>query len=520
MEGFQATGSDVVLLNLTRNGAEVFDESFSPAFTYSVFEEDTIIGYKNPRVKLSFSATDLEPRFRFTYSRKMQPMNDAMAQLMDVNAKFKDLLPETAWEEEPPQAKEGWSPPGERIHSYDNDGESFEVWSATLANRDAMNIMKNMKILIPLFIEGGTVDFLDDDGVPENQWTFDRWRLFLVYRVDKTEYTLAAFSTSYRNWVFPSEAIVDSLPSSAIVPTPDLSFDKAPAVKNALELPSRERISQFIVLPPFQHSCHGWQLYTAITGYFLEDSNVFEITVEEPNEHFDNLRDYCDLARLEQDEDFQALELPTGLPSELLTSKSPAPIGLILPEKAADALRKKYKIAPRQFSRVLEIHLLGKIPSYHRTITRITRKAASKDPYDRSYYFWRLLVKNRVYWRNQSALKDVPEGERISKLEDTVEFSQQQYEELLQGYAKRVASGLAAAVEEGNVSGDSEQPAPAPSNGTNGAAARKRPLIEDSDDDDEVESAPSKRQATEELLDRTPKVALKATLEEVDDVEG
>jgi histone acetyltransferase 1 len=94
-----------------------------------------------------------------------------------------------------------WTPPGPRLAKYRDDGRGFEVWAAGMADRKAMAIMKNMKVLIPMFIDGGTVTFLEDDDVPVNAWTIGRWTLFLLYQVDGSEYTLAGFATSYRLWV-------------------------------------------------------------------------------------------------------------------------------------------------------------------------------------------------------------------------------------------------------------------------------------------------------------------------------
>lgn len=60
----------------------------------------------------------------------------------------------------------------------------------------------------------------------------------------------------------------------------------------------RARISQFVILPPFQHQGHGSQLYNAIVSTFLKNPKILDFTVEDASEAFDSLRDHCDYKRL------------------------------------------------------------------------------------------------------------------------------------------------------------------------------------------------------------------------------
>ncbi len=194
---------------------------------------------------------------------------------------------------------------------------------------------------------------------------------------------------------------------------------------------SRERISQFLILPPFRGKSHGTHLYEAMMQKFLSDSNVFEVTVEDPNEAFDDLRDWCDLNRLRGQEAFTSIGLVERIPLEALRPSAPFPKHLLLPLQVVDRVRQENKIAPRQFWRLVEMQLLSRIPTLHRNTARITRKAASADNHDRSYYFWRLLVKERLYRHNLDQLSQLDHGERIKKLEETLKSVQQDYERLL-----------------------------------------------------------------------------------------
>ena len=165
--------------------------------------------------------------------------------------------------------------------------------------------------------------------------------------------------------------------------------------------------------------------------HFLRDINLFEISVEDPSEAFDDLRDLCDLRRLRAIPAFSNLTVADIMPQDHLKSDAPIPVDLIVSSEVANNLRRQTKIFPRQFARLLEMHLLDKIPPLHRNTARITRKAASADSNDRRYYFWRLLVKERLYKHNYDALAQMDHAERIEKLEETIASVQEGYERLL-----------------------------------------------------------------------------------------
>lgn len=259
-------------------------------------------------------------------------------------------------------------------------------------------------------------------------------------------YTFAGFSTSYRLWVFPTKEIrtalsefLPSSPDSDTPPptTPDPERETYPTPFNPLNHPSRERISQFLILPPYQHHSHGPTLYNTMYSHFHTDPHVFEITLEDPNEAFDDLRDYCDLFHLRRNPAFASLTLASTVPADTLRPSEPVPLALLLPQARVAALRAASKLAPRQFARVLELQLLAQVPARHRSAARITRRAASADPHDRRYYLWRLLVKERVFRRNRDQLAQLDAAERVEKVEETVRNVEAEYARLLEGVERR-----------------------------------------------------------------------------------
>ena len=251
-----------------------------------------------------------------------------------------------------------------------------------------------------------------------------------------------------------------------------------------LQSPSRERISQFIILPPYIGEGHGPQLYELIVKQWLADQYVCEFTVEDPNEAFDRLRDLADLKRLRQSPEFASLNLADTIPDDALKPDAPVPIDLILPLDTVETIRAKSRISPRQFSRLLEMQLLSKIPARHRTKARITRKAKSPDSNDRKYFFWRLVLKERLYRQHRDVLLQLDKEERVQKVEETVEGVQEEYVDLIDAAERRQ-------LEDKNAADDTHEDSP-----LNGTTGRKRRVIdededEEGEDDDDVGSSSS-----------------------------
>lgn len=465
--------NDCTYIQFDRAGEDAFSEPFHPAFTYPIFGEDEkIVGYQGLRLDLRFRSHDLKPSLRIKHKRKIDPktLPEEVREAMEIESKLTDYLPDDLIvNEDLKELAEGasdWKPPGEMVQSHSEKGSTWQIWQSPLNDPRTLSIISNMRICIPFYIEGGTCDFLND---PE--WTLERWKVFLLYQVDsnvgqgQSPYCLAGFATSYRNLVLPRMTASTSASDSEWTPEAQDSI--------VLDVPARERISQFLILPPFQGKGLGTLLYNVATATFLSDDLVFEITVEDPNEAFDDMRDYCDLARLVVDSDFTSLSLlfakkdSATLTDADLSSDSDLPeLRLIVGSDKLNTIRLKHKLQPRQFSRLVEMHLLASIPARNRSVNRITRKHRASDSWDRAYYVWRLLVKARVWRRNKDSLMQLEEGERIGKLEDAVSSVQDEYERVWEEFQKR--QSLAATRAKSQTK-----------------AARKRVLIDDEDEESE-----------------------------------
>ncbi|KAF1962035.1 acyl-CoA N-acyltransferase [Byssothecium circinans] len=522
LEEWITNATECFEINLVRPKKEgepvpVFAESFPPAFTYLIFnEKEDLVGYKNPSINLTFRANDLKPSITVAFDEKLDLSN-----IMQEGEEQIDLV--KIWEQHlpayvfnPSEAPEApsendptsmtWKPPGSLLHSFALHGKQYEVWSTNMSDPAARQIWDNMRILTHLYIEGATYPELDD------QWSTERWTLYLMYEVTPIDmeegtssYTLAGFSTSYRYWIFPTLEVMratNSLPSppssangdASTYPKPRLTIDpKTQLVAdriNALETPSRERISQFLILPPYQGQSLGAQLYETIFADLVKKPFIYEIPVEDPSEEFDAMRDYSDIVYLRKIPEFNSLTLPSTMPPESMHKSAPIPRDQILGNDVnLDDLRHKCKIVPRQFNRMLELHLFSTIKPFNRNKNRITRKDKSSNENDRKYYFWRLALKDRIYRQSADVLEQIEDpSERVEKLELAVDSQQQEYEEREEGIRRRMKWS------KGEIKN---------SEGSQSRGKRKRVVVEEDDDDgDEWEDLEEEATSSKKQMNR------------------
>ena len=320
------------------------------------------------------------------------------------------------------------------------------MWEGSLADPAVKQLVERIQIFVPLFIEGGTQISADSSDA-------DRWTIFFLYQKKNVpdqpaQYTFNGYCTTYRFFLM----MVPTPPSSPIQATSsaleDLELGKDDF--DLSSLPCRSRISQFIILPPFQGRGIGPQLYRAIYDRFLQHAPTVEVTVEDPNEAFDDMRDIADLYHLRNLPEFAALHLNTSL-------VLPSPDGWvpqnIVDPAAAEAARRKAKMAPRQFARVLEMHLMAHLPDAVRPGIAppdddgpAVAAAAAKPTKEQRHELrlWKLIVGQRITRQNKDALGELEIPARIKKLDETVSSVAFDYARLLlkaETYAESLGGG-------------------------------------------------------------------------------
>jgi len=417
----------------------------TPEFTYPIFGEDeAIFGYQGLSISLAFAAHNLTPHLTITYDKKFPDQGEVKAS--DIKEALKDFLPSAAFSE---SARESvledakaadFTPPGQKIHTFKSDENTFEIYCASLSDPKAKQIVENMQILVPLYIEGGTMLEL------EHSWLNARWKLFLMYKVHDdvpattSRFSLAGYGTSFRNFTFTDRQNVEPQSETHVSIDEVIAEWSGTAKSNEhlIDLPCRERLSQFIILPPYQGNGLGSLLYNTMYTELINPPNVIEFTVEDPNEAFDDMRDVCDMAHLvAHNQTFADLKINAGISGSKLRQDEVIPIDEIVDGKAKESIRKTSKIMPRQLARLVEMRTLAKISRLNRSVSRITRKEKASNENDRAFYFWRLYVKERLYLQNRDVLVQLDPEDRVDKLEATLESIQNDYERLLAMVEKR-----------------------------------------------------------------------------------
>jgi histone acetyltransferase 1 len=164
------------------------------------------------------------------------------------------------------------------------------------------------------------------------------------------------------------------------------------------------------------------------------------------------LRDLNDLARLRLVPEFAALKI---------NNKAVARAKGVVPKDIVNAdtlqkIRQDIKIAPRQFSRLVEMHLLSHLPTSVRQ--SLLRENPSKVPdlkaREHEYHLWKLLTKQRLYRHNRDSLMQLDRSERIEKLEEALGSVEADYARLLRAFDSKHSE------KEGAVNGSSKRASP------------------------------------------------------------
>ncbi|KAJ8324426.1 histone acetyltransferase 1 [Batrachochytrium dendrobatidis] len=365
-----STHNDPSVANKTASEADHAID-FHPLYTYPVFgDEEKVFGYKDLKIKLYYAAGSLYTYLGFTYSSRIGEGASKMfapgVQPQNVVEMINQKIPAGAahnydqFMKQVRQDEHTFRPMGVKIHEYTVDNKVFEMYECTFDTLNFIEYHKRLQTFLLWFIEGAS--YLEDKD--------KNWQFVLVF---EKESNFASGSPVYK--------IVGYLSYYPFYHYPDTR---------------RMRISQFIILPPYQHQGHGRKLYTTMMDKFIGDSTVVDITVEDPNDEFQDLRDRCDVQRL-------------------LECKALAGLSAPLDSQCFNAIRGKYKLCKRQAYRCLEIVLLHQL---NRNDARANR-------------LYRLFVKARIFQQNCDVLKSLPFDERVDRLHETYLALEQDYQNVL-----------------------------------------------------------------------------------------
>ncbi|KAJ3558115.1 hypothetical protein NPX13_g9784 [Xylaria arbuscula] len=463
-EEWTANANDAITLSLVRPSASSIDKvaSFKPKFTYPIFgEEERIFGYKGLKVNIQFDARNLRPHLSISSSKKFKAVGEVEA--VDVKEVLKDYLPGVAlqtrseYEKALKDVRDTWTPPGRLVKTAEKNGETYEIWRGILADPAVKQLIRRIQITALLLIEGGSYIGLDAEGNDDPEDSLARWTVFLVYKkqvgadsTEKNQYLFQGFSTVYDFWMYQQPLSLGSTreANAPIQRKHDDSWELPHGDLDLAKLPRRARISQFLILPPYQGKGVGALLYDTIFDLYMADVFTKEITVEDPNEDFDLLRDICDLKYLRKKvPEFDALKVNNNIsiPEKggllhnntqiTLSNAAGSSSDGIVDVAKLEEMRVKAKIAPRQFWRLVEMHLMSTLPTSVRPQADDDAESMRPPPPkadQKVYSLWRLLLKQRIYRHNVLILAELETTERIIKLNETVNNVEWEYARILE----------------------------------------------------------------------------------------
>lgn len=308
-------------------------------------DNENIFGYKDLSINVYFSAGPLDVFYEVKYSQKVDDMPDnegLKADNVSVITKFFSGAYYTNLNEflEVSEKKaKNFEPVGELLHEFTIDGRTFQINICDSSTANFQKYHSKLEFFIFWYIDAASR--IDHD---------EHWKFFVVYEKyqngsGETRYASVGYSSTYMYFHYPDK--------------------------------HRPRISQFLILPPFQRMGIGTELMNQMYKHFQADEKVCDITVEDAGEDFQRLRNTVDARLLKQ--------LPSYAPEQLLKGFN---------IEMAQEAKSKFKINPKQSRIICEILRLGVID----------RK--NKDEYKR----YRLDVKKRL---NMNYLKEKRDMQRV-----------------------------------------------------------------------------------------------------------
>ncbi|NWQ90370.1 HAT1 acetyltransferase, partial [Burhinus bistriatus] len=291
---YKCNTNEAIQLKLVRFPEDLEDDNttFNPEYSHQVFGDDEVaFGYKGLKILLYYIAGNLSTLFRIEYTSKVNEKFDCV-EADDVESKIREIIPPGFCTNTDDfvsmlEKEVNFKPFGMLLHTYSVHNEeagediTYQIYKADMTCLGFREYHERLQTFLMWFIE--TASFIDVDD--------ERWNYFLVFeKYNKDGATLFAtvgYMTVYNYYVYPDK--------------------------------TRPRVSQMLILPPFQGEGHGAQLLETVHRYYMSSPTVLDITAEDPSENYVKLRDFV-LVKLCQDLlCFSPGKLMQGFSQEMVT---------------------------------------------------------------------------------------------------------------------------------------------------------------------------------------------------------
>ncbi|KAH7946062.1 hypothetical protein HPB49_019894 [Dermacentor silvarum] len=253
LEAYVVNANDVVHFKLVMTTDDIEDDdiAFHPEMSHQIFGEgESIFGYRDLQVKLYYGCCSLTPYLGMAYTEKIDLKKSDGLKADDVLKTVLEKLPSgvhTNIDEFvsllPKETT--FRPFGELLHSFKIGkgglSRTFELYSACVTTPGFLDYHARMQSFILWFIDAAS--YIDSDD--------EKWEYFVLHEkrvVDGvTCYPFVGYATVYRYYAYPTHI--------------------------------RPRISQMLVLPPYQKMGLGTELLQGVYNFYRDRSDVLDITV-------------------------------------------------------------------------------------------------------------------------------------------------------------------------------------------------------------------------------------------------
>ena len=250
--------------------------SFHPTYTHQLFHDEEVVGYKKLNIHMLFTADTLYTHIAVDYEERIPYGADDVLQLLSQR-----LAPHsytTSLDEFRTHTTQQWSPPGRLVWSYSiptveggRDVVTYEIWGGGFSDSGVRSYHARIQFFLLLFIDRSS--FINDNDMI--------WEVLLLFE-KRTPRTPSSLSSS-------AAASTSPVPAT-------YSFVGYTTLYKFLHYPSEWllRLSQILILPPYQRSGHGAQLLQFV--YREAERRRFRaVNVEDPAPVFQLLRDVLDV---------------------------------------------------------------------------------------------------------------------------------------------------------------------------------------------------------------------------------
>jgi len=383
LEVYVADSNESLVFRLIRDETELknalYDEneekdenSFDPEMSHQIYgDKEHIFGYRGLKIDLWMGASSLKTFVRMKADETMSLLQSegvkpdpVLPPLIKILAEGQCTESVDAFTSEILSDEEvKFKPHGEKVTEFEvhpkagGGPRTYEIYYSDIKVPGFKDYHRRLQPWIMFYIDAAS--YIDDDD--------DNWRFFLLFERfttsnGNTRYAVAGYTTVYQYYAYPEHM--------------------------------RPRISQMLVLPPFQKQGLGAKLLDTVSKYYWNNAKIVDITVEDPSDDFIRLRDFVDVQNsLKLLECFSSLEkLRSGFDDNM-----------------AKESNEKLKLCKRQARRVYEIVRL-----------HWTKKSGPLNDDSTEYKAYRVDIKKRL---NIPFQKENHQLEKLKKALNAEEFA-------------------------------------------------------------------------------------------------